>query len=463
MYDKLGLRLRFALFFAALAVGGVVALVGGLWLGASRAGGPIDGYVIAGLVGSLGIIGLSAWIGLLFDENVARPILGLSADLSTRAAADIGGKDIDEMPARYLGALAPAANAINTSLAQARTAQSRAIASETHQLQREKRLFEALVRDLTEGVIITKSDQRVMLFNRSAQNLLDGLGLDRRLPTLLRPGPLNQALARLAQRLPQEKGRSESFMTTSIDGSRYLLGQISRIESPQGFVITLRDTTQKLAAYAERDDLFNSLMDGIRQPATIIGTTLDLLQNAPDLDADRRAQLIQAQSDQLGRMTACPARMRSAGRNADARALAHGAPARIRCHSSRPGPQRPGRDLHQFAGLAAMRSLCDRRLAGQPDDQPGPGWHPADHLAQVRIEYDRSLDDPRLGRPPGSGRHLAGMARPAAVAWLWPPDGARCVDCASHGCLDIRVIPDPAAAGHHCPELAGPCALVGFL
>ncbi|MCE8459426.1 3'-5' exonuclease, partial [Rhodovulum sulfidophilum] len=70
MHERLGLRLRFALFFAALALGGMAVLVLGLWFGHARAGGPPDGYVIAGMVAGCGLLGLAAWIGLLFDANV---------------------------------------------------------------------------------------------------------------------------------------------------------------------------------------------------------------------------------------------------------------------------------------------------------------------------------------------------------------------------------------------------------
>lgn len=108
MHERLGLRTRFALFFAALALGGVVVLCLGLWLGHARAGGPPEGYVVAGIVAGFGIAGLAAWVGLSFDQNVARPILALAAELTT--------------PARYPGALAPAANAIHDALAGTRVA-----------------------------------------------------------------------------------------------------------------------------------------------------------------------------------------------------------------------------------------------------------------------------------------------------------------------------------------------------
>ncbi|QEW18349.1 DNA polymerase III PolC-type [Marinibacterium anthonyi] len=305
---RLGLRLRFALFFAAMGMGGVAVLTLGLWFGFAKFGATPDGYVIAGVVGGLGILGLAAWIGLLFDENVARPILGLAADLSTRATADIGGRQIDETPARYLGALAPAANAINAALAEARTAQARAIEAETERLQREKRLFEALVRDLAEGVIVTTPDNRVMLFNRAAQNLLDGLGLDRRVSSVLRPEPLQQALHRLAARRMRGETGPETFLSASADGDRFLLGRISQIhgaEMPEGHVIILRDATSDLKAHADRDDLFNALMEGVRRPASAIGASLDVLASVPDLDPETRAGFTHAQAEELDRLYAC--------------------------------------------------------------------------------------------------------------------------------------------------------------
>ncbi|MBB93300.1 MAG: exonuclease [Rhodobacteraceae bacterium] len=305
MHERFGLRTRFALFFAAMGLGGAAVLSLGIWFGASRFGASTDGYVIAAIIGGLGIIGLAAWIGLLFDENVARPILALAADLSTRAAADIGGRQIDEQPARYLGALAPAANAINSALAEARTAQTRAIAAETDRLQREKRLFETLIRDLAEGVILCTSDDRVMLFNRAAQDLLSGLGLDRKLSSLFRPEPLHQALHRLDLRRSRGETGPETFLAASACGDRFLLGQISPIHGagmPDGHVIILRDATADLKAHADRDALFTSLMEEVRRPASAIGASLEVLQSVPDLDSDTRAGFTHAQSEELSRL-----------------------------------------------------------------------------------------------------------------------------------------------------------------
>ena len=78
MFERLGLRIRFALFFLAMAVGGSALFAGGLYLGDLHAGGPVEGYVSAWLFGSIGLLGITAWVGFLFDENVARPIRALA-------------------------------------------------------------------------------------------------------------------------------------------------------------------------------------------------------------------------------------------------------------------------------------------------------------------------------------------------------------------------------------------------
>ncbi|MRU15476.1 PAS domain-containing protein [Roseovarius sp. A21] len=307
MRERFGLRLRFALFFAALALGGVAILVGALWLGHSRNGGPVDGYILAGLAAGFGILGLTAWIGYLFDENVARPILGLASDLNTRARADVG-VGIDEQQARYLGALAPAAQAIHSALSDAREAQERAIARETDHLAREKALFEALLRDLAEGVVVVTPDNRLMLFNRAAEELLGDLGLDRPLRSYLRLDPVEHAIERLNRGLARGQTEAESFLVPTVDGERFLLGRVSPVLSGEdrlGHVLIFHDATEDLQAHAERDHLFNTLMEEVRRPAAAMGAVLDVLQSDADIPLKTRATFDAAMNEELNRLFNC--------------------------------------------------------------------------------------------------------------------------------------------------------------
>ena len=91
--ERFGLRLRVFLFFALLAAGAVVLAAGAMALGWSRADPPlpagpfVTAFIAFALVNSALLVGV--W--LLFDENVAKPINRLSADLRLRVQSDIEG------------------------------------------------------------------------------------------------------------------------------------------------------------------------------------------------------------------------------------------------------------------------------------------------------------------------------------------------------------------------------------
>ncbi|HBM59918.1 MAG TPA: DNA polymerase III subunit epsilon, partial [Citreicella sp.] len=101
---RLSLRLRVFLFFAALALGGSALIGAALWLGLARAQAttPENGFAFAGIVAVLGLLALCAGIWLLFDENVARPIERIAAEMRARAHAGVDRR-VDTHAARYLG------------------------------------------------------------------------------------------------------------------------------------------------------------------------------------------------------------------------------------------------------------------------------------------------------------------------------------------------------------------------
>ena len=304
MKERIGLRLRFALFFAALFLGGTAAILGGLWVGYSRVGGAADGYVIAGVIGIFALLGVTTWVSFLFDEYVAKPILALTSDLNTRAQATVD-QQIDEQPARYLGALAPAANAINDALTELRQKQELAIARATSNIGRDRALFEALLHDLAEGVVVVTPNQRVMLFNRVAQELLSKLGLDRMLSSCLQVEPLDHALVRLAARLDADPAAVESFLASTKDGEKFLLGRVGSISADGeqiGYVLIFHDTTEELTAHREQDHLFNILLEGTRRPVAAVSAVLDVLQTDAEMPPDMRVTLNASMQEEIDRL-----------------------------------------------------------------------------------------------------------------------------------------------------------------
>ncbi|MBD3763638.1 MAG: DNA polymerase III subunit epsilon [Rhodobacterales bacterium] len=279
MLTRLSLRIRILLFFVALGAGGVAALAGGLALGYARLGQPgtLDAFVQAGVVGGFGILALTAGVWVLFDLNLARPIDVLAGALRARAHAAVDG-GIEVPAARYLGDLAPAANAAAQSLAETRNALAEAVARETTRLETEKARLEALLSDVPVGVLLCSADHEVVFYNGAAAGLLGAGGLGRALFEALRPGPIRHAWARLRE--TDDPDAASDLICATIQGARVLAARMRLVAGGgdrPGYVLTLRDVTQDLETHARREALLAEVFDRIRRPAANIQTLLAAL------------------------------------------------------------------------------------------------------------------------------------------------------------------------------------------
>ncbi|MFV0333103.1 MAG: exonuclease domain-containing protein [Tropicimonas sp.] len=277
---RLGLRLRVFLFFALLAGGGIAVLAAGLWLGYRRVpeAGVEAGFVLAGVVAGFGLLGLVAWIWYLFDENVARAIERLAGGLRVRAHAD-PGRALDQAQARYLGDLAPAAQAVTGTLSETRNALAEAVERETTRLAVENARLQALLADVPAGVLLCGADHQIVFYNGPAQEILAGeisAGLNRSLLDYLRAGPLRSAHARL---LASEDGDAASdILCATVQSGEVLAGRMRLVrqggEAP-GYVLTLRDVTGDLALHAGREALLEEIIEKVRRPAANLQTVVD--------------------------------------------------------------------------------------------------------------------------------------------------------------------------------------------
>ncbi|SMX50215.1 3'-5' exonuclease [Maliponia aquimaris] len=170
---RLSLRLRIFLFFCLLALGGAALVVGALWAGHARAlsTSVTNGFVFAGILSVLGLVALTAGVWLLFDENVAKPIERLSATLRVRAHAGLTC-EIDAEAARYLGDLAPAANAITAALSDSNVTTAERIAAETSRLEAEKARLTALLTEIPVATLLINADDQIVLYDGQAAEIL---------------------------------------------------------------------------------------------------------------------------------------------------------------------------------------------------------------------------------------------------------------------------------------------------
>ncbi|SPH16861.1 DNA polymerase III PolC-type [Defluviimonas aquaemixtae] len=296
MRDGLSLRQRLLLFFAALAVGCMAAVAGGLWLGYDRLGDPSaqSAFVTAGAVAGFAILGLSAWIWLLFDDNVGRALDRLAAGMRAQAHADSAGT-FDAAPGRYLGDLGPAATALCETLTHTRSALADAVARETTRLQDEKARLETLLSDIPAGVLLCSGGHQLVFYNGTAADMLGAggtAGLDRSVFGSLREAPLRHAYDRLLT--ARDEDAVSDILVATKEGARVLSGRMRLLEAggaAPGYVLTLRDVTRDLQAHAGQDRLLEEIFDRIRRPAANLQTVIGVLAEEPGGEALNAALL----------------------------------------------------------------------------------------------------------------------------------------------------------------------------
>lgn len=307
LHDRLSLRLRVFLFFAALAAGVLGALALGLWAGYRHLADPAAaaGFVLAGAIAGFATLGLVSWIWYLFDEHVARAISRLASGLRAEAHAGVEGA-LGRDAARYLGDLTPAARSVAEELAETRSALAEAVGRETTRLAGEKARLEALLSDVPVGVLLCTASHQLVFYNGPATEMLGAgaaaPGLDRRVFDYLRAAPLGHAHDRL--NAAGDRDATADLMVATLDGARILSGRMRLLDQVEGggaelggYVLTLRDVTADLAAHAERERLLAEVFDRIRRPAanlsTVIGAQADAAAGggaAPALQAAMQAE-----------------------------------------------------------------------------------------------------------------------------------------------------------------------------
>lgn len=284
MLTRLSLRLRVFLIFAGLAVAILLATGVGLWLGYSRLDlpGVGQGFVQAGVLAGFAALGLVAAVWYLFDLNVAKPIETLSGALRARAHSDVT-TDMDAAIARYLGDLAPAAQAAAQSLAETRSALAEAVARETLRLGSEKARLEALLSDVSVGVVLCSADHALVFYNGPAADMVGtartgGLeaGLDRNLFDYLHAAPLRHAHDRLLATGDPEA--ASDLLCTTTAGARVLAARMRLLgDRAAGYVLTLRDITGEIATDARREAMLEAALDSLRRPSAALSTLVGVM------------------------------------------------------------------------------------------------------------------------------------------------------------------------------------------
>ncbi len=230
MFSRLSLRLRIFLFFGFLALGGAALAGGALVFGWSRAGNAIEAgpFVTAFLVFAFLNTGLAAFIWLLFDENVAKPIDKLAADLRLRAHSGIE-KSLDTEAAKYLGDLAPAADAVSATLSTNVVDRAAHVARETEKLQAESECLTAMLTEIPVAIMMINAADEIVLYDGQAAEILSGISpprLKAPLSEYFDIATLDDAKARLL-----ESEAEVSFKLADIGKTRSFEARLNRLDA----------------------------------------------------------------------------------------------------------------------------------------------------------------------------------------------------------------------------------------
>jgi DNA polymerase III subunit epsilon len=239
--EHLGLRLRIFLFFAALGIGAVAVTGVGLWLGYRQAGAAAGSpFLAAGIVAGFGILGVTAAIWLLFDENVAKPVERLAADLRARAHGGVT-RDLDQTLARYLGDLAPAAAAVSKRLSSATIDAAETVAQRTADLAFETRQLTSILTDIPLAVMMVSPAHQIVLYDGQSAELLEAEAparLNASVFDYLKEAPIKAALAEL----DRSGERRRPIVAETVSG-RFYSGHIRALGEGAGYMLLLEPLT----------------------------------------------------------------------------------------------------------------------------------------------------------------------------------------------------------------------------
>ena len=256
MLTNLSLRLRVFLFFVLMAFGGTAVAGLSLYVGYQRAGSPalLDAFVFSGTLTIFGLLALVVGVWLLFDENVAKPIERLAAEMRARAHAGIQN-DMDLQAARYLGDLAPAAAGLAGQLSDTTLETAQTVANETARLAADKERLSALLTDIPLAMILVSPSHQIVLYDGQAAEFLAQIATPRLNASLF--DYLDKATVEAAYAKLVKTGMEVTCPLLGHDGTQHIDARMKPLGSASGYMLILDSVTLDVAPEAQRPLVFD--------------------------------------------------------------------------------------------------------------------------------------------------------------------------------------------------------------
>jgi DNA polymerase-3 subunit epsilon len=280
----------------AFAVAGVVGLaIFATMLAVSDNPDTRTARAVSGAALAVGVALGLAWFAL--DQFVIRPAHRLAAEARLIAEAK-SDAPMNIRAYRSLGPLPESVELLAARLIAAQREIEQSVAAATRRVEEQKERLEAILRDLSEGVLVCNLDHQVLLYNQVALSLLHvagELGLGRSIFQLVTREPVLHALQRLTQR-PELDGHGDeatiALVCATVDSRTLLSGRMSLVvdaaQQPTGYVLTFTDATRSIAELSRRDALLRRATEGLRQPIANLRAAAETMSSYPSMSANER-------------------------------------------------------------------------------------------------------------------------------------------------------------------------------
>ncbi len=234
------------MFFCLLAFGGIAISAVALWISYARAGNPdlLGDFIFAEILIAFGLLALIAGVWLLFDDNIAKPIERLSAQLRARAHAGVS-TDLDMQAARYLGDLAPAAAGLAEQLASNAMRTAEAVASETAYLAAEKQRLTALLTEIPVAMLLASPKHQIVLYDGQAAEVLAQIAhprLNASLFEYIEATGLTDAYAKMGK-----TGKDVYCTLNSVDGRQTYSARMKPLGDAPGYMLVFEDSAAQMS------------------------------------------------------------------------------------------------------------------------------------------------------------------------------------------------------------------------
>jgi len=302
-------RLKFAIWLAALFGGSalLVATVGALvfvghegeqrrvLLDVLDERGPLLGFLA--FLHFFACYGLMRW---LFARFVT-PLGTLAAQTRIVAAANLEHRVAAASP--ETAELAAAINRLGDTARRQHAETSTKIADSNASVEEERQRLAALMSELSEGVLVSNPEGRILLYNEQARALFtpasqgasrSPVGLGRSVFAFLDRDQVTHAIDKIQYALDRERESPVTlFLATSASGGLVRVRVapfLSRERLVAGFVLTLEDVTAAFGREEQRRSVLQALATGARQSAANVRAAAESLAAFPDMDEAQRAR-----------------------------------------------------------------------------------------------------------------------------------------------------------------------------